>query len=290
MTAAAEDPLLKHLVEEAPPVLYHYTSMGVLESITRTRQIWLSEVSHLNDKTEHDHAATFMQGLLYERYPDLKLLVAENFSAWRFRQSFRETFVCSFTENADSLPQWRGYCSNGLGVAIGFSSAAIRDMEVTVQPVHRPDLESSFSAALMRCVYTREDKENLSEEYIDQFLRCMTSEANQNAAQQILTNVMSLCSPLFKHESFKEEQEWRLVVTSRTPDAPTRYFRIGYSSIIPYLTATLGADETVDFIKEIVIGPSPNEGLAVKGVERLLHARGFSGAIVKPSNIPYRMW
>ena len=64
-----------------------------------------------------------------------------------------DTYITSFSTEGDSLPQWRGYCPNGQGVA-QFLSASIKSGEFgpIAEDYQRVDLK------LLKCAYTPKKK------------------------------------------------------------------------------------------------------------------------------------
>lgn len=83
-----------------------------------------------------------------------------------------EVFVASFSKEGDSLPQWRGYGSNGQGVAIGFLPAALKsgllqipEIEPHGDPEHPPT-----DLSLMKCVYKDTEKHAIIIESVDSYL------------------------------------------------------------------------------------------------------------------------
>jgi hypothetical protein len=97
-------------------------------------------------------------------------------------------------------------------------------------------------------------------------------------------------SPLFKDESFKEEREWRLVVTSSYSDVPDRNFHVRRSMIVPYITINLQENYRHNYITEVCIGPTSEPKLALKAVKKLLTYRGLHSAKLRNSLVPYRTW
>ena len=88
-------------------------------------------------------------------------------------------------------------------------------------------------------------------------------------------------APLFKHDTFEEEKEWRIVAISK--DKPK--FRQGKSFIVPYIEMPLiGENKFVEFCK-IIVSPTPHIELAKKACEKL-----ETGVSVIESKIPYRNW
>ena len=135
------DPLNKHLRQSPPPVLFHYTSMGVLEKITSTGQIWASEARFLNDSTEYGHARSYIRRMLEDRTANdaaLRTRVAGDLKIVDSRFEEHDVFISSFSGAGDSLPQWRGYCSKGNGVAIGFNPYALKVGNPRTCPCYLP--------------------------------------------------------------------------------------------------------------------------------------------------------
>jgi hypothetical protein len=84
-----------------------------------------------------------------------------------------------------------------------------------------------------------------------------------------------------KHDAFREEKEWRLLVVT---DAVRTQFRTSKLGLVPYVTLTLGEGA----IKEIVVGPGSHPDLRARGVERLLESVGLQTVKVRPSEAPFR--
>lgn len=291
------DPLLKHLNQPPPPIVYQYTSMGVLEKITDTGEIWASEARFLNDSTEFEHARMYIRGMLEDRVQKSALLyrVKEDLPIVDRRSDEYDVFIASFSSEGDSLPQWRGYCSAGHGVAIGFNPDALTsgDFEISkgFKPV--PDDESTIERWLLKCVYTDEEKRKLIGDSIDGYLNVIEGKnprLTPNRGATFLLNTVQMCTPLFKNASFREEQEWRLVVNCYYDHQPKRHFRIWGSTAVPFIKIDIRKEHKHDFIKEVVIGPCSNENLAIRGVNRLLASRGLGKDKVRSSKIPYRTW
>jgi hypothetical protein len=291
------NPLVKHLHQTPPPVLYHYTSMEVLERITSAGAVWASDIDFLNDSSEYVNAKAFIKEELEKRtvHDDvLKDLVSSQVGQMYHELDHPDVFVTSFSKDGDSLPQWRGYCPTGLGVAIGFNPWALKVGELGLSPVAvLSSKEDPIAMNLLQCVYTEKQKLTLIGAHIENYLRKARREAPSRdpfGSGMLLRALTDFCCPLFKDESFQEEREWRLTVISHCKDIPDRHFRIGRSTLVPFIKIDVKTNYRLDFIKEVVIGPAPNRNLAYMGVKRLLNSRELSRAKVRNSNIPYRMW
>ena len=206
-----------------------------------------------------------------------------------------DVFISSFSGTGDSLPQWRGYCSKGNGIAIGFNPYALKvgKIEVIKDFNQRTDDDPIVDASLLKCVYTDKDKEKVIGENLDSYLNVAQGkhpDLPSSRAGRVLVSTINLCSPMFKDVSFKEEREWRLVVDCYYGDVPERYFRTWGSTVVPFIKVEVKTNYAIDYIKEVVIGPCPNENLALLGVKKLLAGRGLHRVNVISSSIPYRTW
>jgi Protein of unknown function (DUF2971) len=291
MTGKTLPPLLKHLAQKPPPVLYHYTSMEVLEKITRSGEIWASDIEFLNDSEEYVNAKAFIKHELEMRVAKdekLRSIVHAHVGQMFHELDHRDVYVASFSMEGDSLSQWRGYCPNGQGVAVGFLPWALSSGELDLAVGDN----KSAGKALLKCVYTPKEKTKLLDAHLNHFLKLVTEHFGTDSMEPglFLGALTEACCPFFKNESFREEREWRLSVRCSYRDVPQREFHMGRSTVVPHLQINLRKNYRLDFIKEVVIGPTPNKDLAFMGVKTLLNRRELSRAVVRHSNIPYRMW
>jgi hypothetical protein len=119
------------IVAETRKTLYHYTTQTGLLGIIRDRQIWATHTQYLNDRREFLHAVDLVRGEI------LRLLDEQNTRPGEASTTRAEALnrmhdavslspehinvcVCSFSEDSDSLSQWRAYGGSS-GFAIGFS-------------------------------------------------------------------------------------------------------------------------------------------------------------------------
>ena len=111
--------------------LYHYTTQTGLLGIIKNREIWATHTQYLNDRREFLHAVDLVRGeiqrLLYEQNTGPgEASTARTEALKRMHNSISlspehiNVCVCSFSEDSDSLSQWRAYGGSS-GFAIGFS-------------------------------------------------------------------------------------------------------------------------------------------------------------------------
>ena len=106
----------------------------------------------------------------------------------------------------------------------------------------------------------------------------------QNAMPKFLTDYI-IFGLIFKHPSFEEEKEWRMLFNPATPH--TLSIRAAKHLLIPYGNYSLNDSEGSMPIKEIIIGPNPNVELNKHSLNILLSKNNIN-CDVKISKIPYR--
>ncbi len=100
---------------------------------------------------------------------------------------------------------------------------------------------------------------------------------------------LTVAAAVFKHPSFSEEAEWRLV--ARGPPGPHhRKFRTQAGVVVPYIELPIAGPSTPPFLESITIGPSPHGPEAESGLKALIEECGWSVNEFRNSAVPYRNW
>jgi hypothetical protein len=100
--------------------------------------------------------------------------------------------------------------------------------------------------------------------------------------------VYSLVAPLFKHASFRNEAEWRIVARPPQKHGDV-HLRATATRVIPHLKLKL-AEHMKDLpVFRIVVGPSPASADSQEALHTYLRANGASFQVDK-SQVPYRGW
>lgn len=281
--------------------LYHYTSQAALIEIIRSDSLWLTDVRYLNDSTEYVYSLNLVRELLRQRfsYDDRALILFQGHVQNEIARQSQPLMLTSMSEVGDLLSQWRAYSVPGKGVALGFDQKLLREL------VHR------FGGWLRRAEYSESRQKKLLTKHLGQATddvraaipsRPSTSRAAAKwdarifspegqppilgPAGRFVEQVLPLAS-VFKHPSFREEREWRLVVPMRH-DLPIN-FRSGASYLVPYTTMALDLEHS-RVLTEIVVGPSPQPQLAKESIERMMTESLSYSVTVRTSEIPFRAW
>lgn len=296
--------------EPAPgalPLLAHYTSIGTLERIAQTGEIWFSNPLYMNDVDELRygmtlgvHAVRSHTGLREAcppaHYNALLDAFDELYAAFDDDSAF-DVYVFSCAEHDEQigddglLSMWRGYGGDGNGVAIVF------DMH---------PLLAARSPLLVRQVQylSYEASEAWMEAKLQQFARALQRlggpESGMKAAAAALFERIKLFALFTKHRGFHEEREWRIVYL-REHDrqglfTQQLHYAIGPRGIEPRLrfsTEVLGPPATrpalEQMVQRIILGPVLATPLALRSVVRMLelYQPAWAGRVAR-SSTPYR--
>lgn len=199
--------------------LYHYTTQTGLLGIIRARQIWMTHTQYLNDRREFLHAVDLVRG-------EIQRLIGEQNGRPREASTTRmealnkmrgavssspehiNVCVCSFSEDSDSLSQWRAYGGSS-GFAIGFSPGVLG---AAVE---------KHGFFLAQCIYDPEAQRHvvsaLVEEVLDEHLagNAVFEDAESNEifwkTGGNLLPYLYRYAPMLKDQAFEEEREWRII-------------------------------------------------------------------------------
>jgi hypothetical protein len=271
----------------------HYTSPAGLLGTIRDEILWATNIKFLNDQHEFQHALTLIKVILegpvhaqpkpFEAlFQEFKNKVSHNLG-FLDPHTAESVFTISFSEQIDLLSQWRGYCPGNNGFCIVFDLEELhKQMSATMADCH-----------LLKCVYDdavkQKELKNLLNSRWKEY-QTLTDKDAKTAVIDGFAHELVLLASHFKHPSFKEEQEHRIVVVDSDDTLRKKVeFREGRSSLIPFLK--LPAPHML--IKKIVVGPNVDQALAVRALEAFVEkCTGVSSLIgsveFQRSETPYR--
>ncbi len=108
-----------------------------------------------------------------------------------------------------------------------------------------------------------------------------------DAAVSWLCTQISELAPLFKNEGFYEESEWRII--ARGPREPV-CFRPSSSYLAPYIELEVLSDTTASALREVIVGPNPNQHRCESSIKMLLDSCGLGSVQVMTSSLPFNSW
>ncbi|HCK0350649.1 TPA: hypothetical protein NPR15_005144, partial [Klebsiella pneumoniae] len=108
-----------------------------------------------------------------------------------------------------------------------------------------------------------------------------------------LTNVhyfLDSVTPFFKHDTFKEEKEYRIVIKVAESSEDIQ-FRVNEHGLIPYIAVGVNNKNPSNGIlplKSIKIGPCKNVELVEKGILLLLRSCKYYNVNISKTKSPFR--
>jgi hypothetical protein len=118
-----------------PDTLYHYTSQEGLIGIASTRTIWATNIRYLNDAKEFEYAICLLYEVLNKLSERLQVSKIYYSTLDIIRHLVDEVGnvdfqvnVSSFSEDGNSLSQWRAYCPSAAGFSVGFDMMRLKSL------------------------------------------------------------------------------------------------------------------------------------------------------------------
>jgi hypothetical protein len=270
-----------------PDALYHYTTQPGLLGILKNKEIWATHSQYLNDQREYLYALKIVKdeislmadapaylqykSLLHDMAADIEGIEGIN------------VCVCSFSEDRDSLSQWRAYCGATSSFAIGFYGKMLAEVA------------SDKRFYLARCIYDTSEQRALIRALLEEVLEENVEEIPWGDKDHLphggnLGAYLNRYAPILKDPSFKEEREWRIISRPLSCKSEGYEFRPGNSMLIPYYKLPL-ASENVSFdLAEVVLGPTPHPKQSKCSISSFLVSQNLKDIQVNNSEVPYRNW
>ncbi|MEN8259090.1 MAG: DUF2971 domain-containing protein [Pseudomonadota bacterium] len=281
-------------------VLYHYTGLAGLYGILRSGEIWAFHSQYLNDSEEYNCAIELCKRHIESRIKDKRDQDIKGQLEW-MRDLPEEVskdayvFVFSLSEADDSLPQWRAYGDSGGCFAIGFDPEELKTV------VDKRIEETEYNIRMGRCRYGKLEQNRIAKLIVAQAVQKHIGDGpagrgDKSSCQVNFAVSLHEFAPIIKHGSFKDEQEWRVIIGPISERNEFVDFRPGKSMLRPYYKLSLKNKNKNDKgllpIKRIVIGPTPHSKQSRSSVKGFLKKLGYRDSAVEVSetNVPYRDW
>jgi hypothetical protein len=262
----------------------------------------------MNDETEYRYAVSLLsEAVKHEKTQNadqplrLSLLKEmEKFLVGPLPELAVPYFITCFSEQQNSLNQWRAYGRGEGGFSIGFDASLL-------QRCATPKM-----CLLAPAIYDRQDHEILVRQFLswalDEYPRTAGKYAveDQDEHRSNWTHVMmwelTAVAPMIKNPDFFEEKEWRLIHRSYS-QASVRFVPKP-TGLVPFVEIKLGSPQTGTPeetallgrrlpdrlpIKVLWSGPGRVTKQSLEAGRTLLRQNGYVGIPVFASQIPYRV-
>ncbi|MCY4028852.1 MAG: DUF2971 domain-containing protein [Acidobacteria bacterium] len=273
------------LTREPRERLYHYTTPQGLLGIVKKREIWATHTQYLNDIREFSHAVAMAEQELQamaksSEYTELRPVLHRMKESLEGVESVN-VCVASFSEEGDSLPQWRAYGGETAGFAVGFSGQFLQSV-------------LGDKSWLVPCQYDDNEQRRIIRTLIEDVLtEGQNSQREGDDGDPPISSFrvyLMRYAPILKHRSFRDEKEWRILSWPLDCTSDRFCYRVGRSMLIPYYRMPLETDSTPFRMEEIIVGPTPHTKQSIRSVRSLLLKHGLKQTQVVESATPYRSW
>jgi hypothetical protein len=320
-------------------LVYHYTDVDTMMKIVDSSCLWATSIKYLNDVKEYEHFRDLVRKNIprfieTEALESDELQLLNEFCRPKSAGGHTELqqaivnigpFVASCSLDSDSLPQWRSYCPNGNGVAIGFRVDCLK-LAHTVD-LERPHLGSVRFGAVDYLELSNEHRlhaeikkavlSSMKERSQARFFRRSRTTPESDTALNYFSRAIDQLAPFIKHPSFSAENEYRLLFDTYLSGQDVINFRASRTTLIPYVRlsvpeprpspqnqgSTLSEsakqltrfkplkhlDRRDSFVARVIVGPTPNMDLSTFAVRSFFYSRGLKVAVEK-SEVPFRDW
>ncbi|WP_078803161.1 DUF2971 domain-containing protein [Pseudomonas fluorescens] len=231
---------------------YHYTTVTGCFGIIDSRKIWLTDYRYLNDKMElRQGLGSFLSKIRTDQRKSFE-------RAFRWHDMFNHHCVFSLSHSPKILSQWRAYASDGVGMAIGFSSTFLKFAGLSLVECRYEDHDTYSEKVARKHELFVETVHNASENIRaeNEFMNWVR--ANATGFYNIVEDLIALKNP-----AFSEEKELRAIRSCPMGDDSLKV-RVARDLIIPYVEVDIwreGEEKSAFSVvtPEIWLGPKCSE-------------------------------
>ena len=250
-------------------IIYHYTDTNGLYGITKSKKLWATSASYLNDRSEYKYGiSVFIDVIKNIKNVTINKIRDEVLNELNNPEIHKnilchDVYVCSFSQKHDMLSQWRGYANEGKGFAIGFDkqqlSCALKNYKCIYAPIVYNDIKKNVYNLISGIIshFGCHFKNNINSE-------------NKGIICQYLMGIINILAPFIKHPGFSEESEYR-IVTFNFDNRLSEYIdvRLVNDTLVPYIPMNFMNSRNP--IRKIIIGPCNNNENVRNSLKRLFN-------------------
>lgn len=242
-----------------PSKLYHYCSIDSFYHIVKSKSLWLSNSSQMNDSNENiwiekyfDVIKNFFKDTKYQK------LVKESLDIYKWNSN--PPFIFCLSGSKDLLSQWRAYSQDGKGISMGFNTKNLK----IKRELPTPNVYGHHTIGMAKVEYFSHSQKKKVLELCKMLKNSFDSETEEDEKLFLSLDLgISLVNwaLVFKNSSFREEKEWRIIHTPTDSyeeplaELSDLQFRLNNNRITTYYSYSFGEKFNSELIGEIVLGP-----------------------------------
>ena len=288
-----------NIIDKSQGLLSHYTSPSAVYNILSKEKLWFTDYRYLNDSSEGNFVWDIVDNILKRNDYNKKFIhsiqeVRENQTVSINVQECLSCnkfiyYVCSFSENIDSLSLWNYYAKSAdtAGYNLVFNKRNLVDAIIAKNNFKKYDY------SLIRVIYQKDKQEKCLEPIIDFFyLRWLNHKSKKRALLIAeMYHLLQLVALGFKNEAYEDEKEVRLIVhltEEKNHDICKKTdimnIRVKGNYFIPYLSLSIDKNA----LNKIIASPYIKDQAALDSLTLFTEKIDLHSCNIVPSSIPAR--
>ena len=294
-------------------MVYHYTTIETFYNMLATYQssddkdhleFWASSALNQNDSTELSLGVNDILPIIHDieknsETTEFRKLSKNKVFDWipyltgqtpvdidkSYRTLRLAPFTVSFSKRKDLLLMWTMYANNGNGICLAFDENKL----ICPQSGLHPMADNVFYEKDPQLYYGI--IKTLHEMYLKEIQEMNLLQGIHHSKQKALIGMISAISPFFKHNSFKEEEEYRIAYYKVSDNNPNIFTRLtNRLNEINYVKVKI----PLEALQYIIIGPCADfnrtKSLLVENMKANDIVRDYDGNFIHTSKVPYRLY
>ncbi len=286
-------------------VLYHYTSLGNINSILLNGKgkivLWASRYDCLNDASEGKVISDAYQKTceklkienkidqnLYQVIVGVKLNRTSLFLDKAKNRPVRcevDTYITSFSTTHDLLSMWNYYSKGNMydGINLGFDSNTLKRSLANDVP------SNGVYIQICPVIYDEEKQIKLIEDFLLELKDKYKNGQDDQYLRYVIAYKLSEWKMLFKSSHFEHEKEVRIIIRigKKFPDAMSVKYRNNLGYIIPYIELEINKNSLTQVTFGPLLGDENQKNVQMGIMKEILNKNNYS-AKIGFSEIPIR--
>jgi hypothetical protein len=258
-------------------MIYHYCSATAFKGIISTKEVWLTDITKLNDITEYESGFDLIVHVLQEKglaeKPEFLSIQTE-----KLNEKFQILIGC-FSSEGDVGSQWRLYADDSKGLSIGFDENEIDQFNLFNRVTANCYQPIISHVKLCKVNYIKDEFVGKVRSFIYRM-----EQSESPIKDQLTALALRRFAALYKDQYFKDEREIRAVVEIE-PGRDEGYaidVRVNAYKEEARFHRLLTSYQNLSAIKEVIIGP--NCSYSIEDVEGMLTEHGIEKVKIRYSS------
>lgn len=258
-------------------MIYHYCNTAAFQSIISTKQVWLTDITKLNDTSEYRSGLDLIFEILKEKGLSDQPIFQE-LAADKINSTFSILVGC-FSKDGDAGSQWRLYADDSKGLSVGFDETEIEQFNMFNRYTENGHQPITSHVKFLAVNYDESDFCNSAKNLIDGL-----ENDNPILKHRIMALALRRLATTYKDPYFKDEREIRAIVeiNHARDDRYALSERVNAYKENTLYHKLLTSYQNLSAIKEVVIGA--NCPFTQEKVESILHENDIGGVTIRQSS------